>query len=88
MRLRQCDGRQDALGLMEFSKWLLDIGDGKINEPNNGEVEIDIPEDLCITECDDPIKAIVKEIYGDTYADEKDPKFWKKRAAHAFSTPR
>lgn len=80
MRLRQGVGNQDALDLVGFSKWLLDIGDGKINEPNDGEVEIDIPEDLCITECEDPIEAIVREIYGDTYANERDPKFWKKRA--------
>ncbi|XP_019101905.1 PREDICTED: uncharacterized protein LOC104699074 [Camelina sativa] len=34
-----------------FSKWISDIGNGKINKPNDGETEIDIPEDLLITEC-------------------------------------
>ncbi|EOA28489.1 hypothetical protein CARUB_v10024699mg, partial [Capsella rubella] len=53
--------QSDALA--EFSKWLLDIGDGKINEPNDGEVEIEIPKDLLITPSDDPIHAIVHEIY-------------------------
>ncbi|EOA38795.1 hypothetical protein CARUB_v10011070mg, partial [Capsella rubella] len=63
-----------------FSKWLLDIGDGKINEPNDGEVEIEIPEDLLITASEDPIHAIVHEIYGNSFVKEKDPKFFKRRA--------
>ncbi|EOA12227.1 hypothetical protein CARUB_v10012744mg, partial [Capsella rubella] len=69
--------QSDALA--EFSKWLLDIGDGKINEPNDGEVEIEIPEDL-LTASEDPIHAIVHEIYGKSFAKENDPKFVKRRA--------
>ncbi|KAL0885704.1 hypothetical protein Bca101_009687 [Brassica carinata] len=34
--------------LESFSKWILDIGNGKINLPNNGQVEIDIPSDILI----------------------------------------
>ncbi|EOA22101.1 hypothetical protein CARUB_v10002651mg [Capsella rubella] len=64
----------------KFSKWLLDIGDGKINEPNDGEVEIEIPEDLLITASEDPIHAIVHEIYGKSFAKENDPRFFKRRA--------
>ncbi|EOA12130.1 hypothetical protein CARUB_v10003947mg, partial [Capsella rubella] len=63
-----------------FSKWLLDIGDGKINEPNDGEVEIEIPEYLLIIASEDPIHAIVHEIYGKSFAKENDPKFFKRRA--------
>ena len=43
------------LELEAFSKWILDIGDGNINQPNDGEVEIDIPEDLVINDCENPI---------------------------------
>ncbi|EOA12259.1 hypothetical protein CARUB_v10008029mg [Capsella rubella] len=64
----------------KFSKWLLDIGDGKINEPNDGEVEIEIPEDLLIKASEDPIHAIVHEIYGNSFAKENDPRFFKRRA--------
>ncbi|XP_019094615.1 PREDICTED: ATP-dependent DNA helicase PIF1-like [Camelina sativa] len=35
MRFRKAQNSSDANDLSTFSKWLLDIGDGKINEPNN-----------------------------------------------------
>ncbi|XP_019086304.1 PREDICTED: uncharacterized protein LOC109124934 [Camelina sativa] len=79
MRLRKAQNSSDANDLSTFSKWLLDIGDGKINEPNNGEVEIDIPKDLLITECDDPIQAIVKEIYGTSFVTRTNAKFFCER---------
>ncbi|XP_056848907.1 uncharacterized protein LOC130499037 [Raphanus sativus] len=36
----------EAKELQSFSKWILDVGDGKINLPNDGQVDIDIPSDL------------------------------------------
>ncbi|XP_023633645.1 uncharacterized protein LOC111829230 [Capsella rubella] len=80
MRLRKGVNNAQSDDLAEFSKWLLDIGDGKINEPNDGEVEIEIPEDLLITASKDPIHAIVHEIYGKSFAKENDPRFFKRRA--------
>ncbi|KAG7556754.1 P-loop containing nucleoside triphosphate hydrolase [Arabidopsis suecica] len=73
---------QEAKEIQEFSDWLLAVGDGRINEPNDGEVVIDIPEDLLITEADNPIEAITREIYGDpTKLHEiRDPKFFQARA--------
>lgn len=58
----------------------MDVGDGKINEPNIGETMIEIPKDLLITECDNPIEAIVSEVYGTTFKDSKDPIFFRERA--------
>ncbi|XP_010468434.1 PREDICTED: ATP-dependent DNA helicase PIF2-like [Camelina sativa] len=80
MRLCKAKNSQDADALSTFSKWLLHIGDGKINEPNNGEVEIEIPEDLLIVACDNPIQAIVKQIYGPSFATRTDAKFFCERA--------
>ncbi|XP_010474141.1 PREDICTED: ATP-dependent DNA helicase PIF1-like [Camelina sativa] len=79
MRLRKAKNSQDADALSTFSKWLLDIGDGKINELNSGEVEIEIPEDLLIAACDNPIQAIVKQIYGTSFATMTDAKFFCER---------
>ncbi|CAN6970212.1 unnamed protein product, partial [Brassica rapa subsp. trilocularis] len=76
MRLLGGDNNELAM----FSNWILDIGDGKINEPNNGEIEIDIPEDLLVSECEDPIREIVKEVYGNSYTRERNPKFYQERA--------
>jgi len=44
----------EAKEIQEFSDWLLAVGDGRINEPNDGEAIIDIPEDLLITNADKP----------------------------------
>ncbi|XP_018487725.1 uncharacterized protein LOC108858272 [Raphanus sativus] len=63
-----------------FSKWILDIGNGKINEPNPGEVEIDIPEDLLITQCKNPVEEIVKDVYGVSFPNERNPNFFQGRA--------
>ncbi|XP_010431433.1 PREDICTED: uncharacterized protein LOC104715751 [Camelina sativa] len=80
MRLRKAKNSRDADALFTFSKWLLDIGDGKINESNSGEVEIEIPKDLLIAACDNPIQAIVKHIYGTSFATRADAKFFCERA--------
>ncbi|EOA18485.1 hypothetical protein CARUB_v10007032mg [Capsella rubella] len=80
MRLLQEKNPENAFQLAEFSNWILDIGDGKINEPNDGEVLIDIPEDLLITECEDTIQAIVSEVYGNSLHEAKEAKFFQTRA--------
>ncbi|CDY59563.1 BnaCnng35270D [Brassica napus] len=50
-----------AKDLQEFSQWILDIGDGKIGDANDGETLIDIPEEFLILDIDDPIEAISTE---------------------------
>jgi len=42
----------EAKEIQEFFDWLLDVGDGRVNEPNDGETLIDIPEELLIQEAD------------------------------------
>lgn len=72
----------EAKEIKEFSDWLLDVGDGRINEPNDGEAIIDIPEEFLITEANDPIQAISREIYGDPalLKNNIDPNFFQRRA--------
>ncbi|CAA7062247.1 unnamed protein product [Microthlaspi erraticum] len=73
---------EEATDLKHFSKWILDVGDGKIEEPNDGEAEIDIPEEFLITDAEEPIEAISREIYGDAsdLQDNTDPLFFQGRA--------
>ncbi|XP_010445117.1 PREDICTED: ATP-dependent DNA helicase PIF1-like [Camelina sativa] len=68
--------------IQEFSDWLLAVGDGRINEPNDGEAVIDIPEELLITKAENPVAAICKEIYGDPTEMHKknNATFFQKRA--------
>ncbi|KAL9816423.1 putative DNA helicase [Arabidopsis thaliana] len=72
----------EAKEIQEFSDWLLAVGDGRINEPNDGVAIIDIPEDLLITNADKPIESITNEFYGDPQILQEitDPKFFQGRA--------
>lgn len=80
MRLFSESDEREAEEIKRFSDWILKLGDGRINEPNDGECMIDIPKDLLISECGDPIESIVTEIYGDSFKDSKDPIFFQERA--------
>lgn len=80
MKLHSDPDCPDAEEIKEFSKLILDLGDGKLNEPNTGETVIDISKDLLISECNDPIISIVSEVYGNTFKDSKDPLFFQERA--------
>ncbi|XP_048599584.1 uncharacterized protein LOC106373031 [Brassica napus] len=73
---------EDAKELKKFSEWILDVGDGKIGEENDGEVVINIPEEFLITDGDDPIESISRAVYGDVVSlqQNKEPKFFQERA--------
>ena len=72
---------EEAQELKEFSEWILKVGEGKIAEPNDGETEIDIPEEFLIMDSDDPIEAISKAVYGDNASlqENKELKFFQER---------
>jgi len=83
MRLMSNDlDKDEAEEIKEFSNWLLAVGDGRVSEPNDGEVLIDIPEELLIKDANDPIEAITKAVYGDLdlLQPNNDPKFFQQRA--------
>lgn len=46
--------------LRSFSEWILDVGDGKLSEPNDGEALIYILEEFLILNANEPIEAISK----------------------------
>lgn len=83
MRLQSGNlSKEEATDIKEFYEWILDVGDGKINEPNEGEAEIDIPEEFLITDEEEPIESISRKIYGDSSSlqENKDPIFFQGRA--------
>ncbi|KAL9812022.1 putative DNA helicase [Arabidopsis thaliana] len=83
MRLMSNDlDKDEAEEIKEFSNWLLAVGDGRVSEPNDGEVLIDIPEELLIKDANDPIEAITKAVYGDLdlLQPNNDPKFFQQKA--------
>ncbi|XP_042009054.1 uncharacterized protein LOC121757599 [Salvia splendens] len=51
------------LFLKEFSSWVPSIGDGVVGGSNDGEVVIDLPSDIVLSNTGGPLKTIVSKIY-------------------------
>ncbi|XP_050875804.1 uncharacterized protein LOC127079468 [Lathyrus oleraceus] len=75
MRLQSGSNLGNSEEIMIFSYWILQVGNGKVSEPNDGYVEIDIPEDLLIRDFVDPIQAIVISTYLDLLQNYTSPNF-------------
>lgn len=58
-----------------FSKWILNVGDGKIFEPNVGLVDIEVPKEILISSFEDPIRAIVDSTYPNLLENYKKEEF-------------
>ncbi|XP_076944878.1 ATP-dependent DNA helicase PIF1-like [Bidens hawaiensis] len=63
----------------KFSKWLLDIGEGKVGGPNEGTAKIEISIDLLIEQCDDPIIKLIQFVYPDILNSSQDPTYFQQR---------
>lgn len=63
MRLNSSASGIDHDKLVWFSRWLLDVGNGKLGDSHDGVEEIEIPGDLLISGYQDPIRAIVESTY-------------------------
>ncbi|XP_058765065.1 uncharacterized protein LOC131638521 [Vicia villosa] len=80
MRLQEGRDNTSSNELAEFSKWILNVGDGNICEPNDGLVEIEIPQELLISNFDDPIRAIVENTYPNLLEKYQDVEFLQGKA--------
>ncbi|KAK9669021.1 hypothetical protein RND81_13G103600 [Saponaria officinalis] len=84
MRLTQGSNEEDTTKLAKFTKWVLDIGDGKIPataKPGEDEKTwISIPEDMLIQNTGDPIASIVEEVYPHLLEKYTDPLYLQGRA--------
>nr|KAJ0207352.1 hypothetical protein LSAT_V11C500293940 [Lactuca sativa] len=49
--------------IRDFADWLLDIGEGNLGGPNDGEAIVDIPRDIVITNPHDPISSLISFVY-------------------------
>ncbi|XP_021974889.1 ATP-dependent DNA helicase PIF1-like [Helianthus annuus] len=64
----------------KFARWLLDIGEGNVGSENDGEALIEIPDDLAITDTDDPIQILIDFVYPSILENYKNPGFFSARA--------
>ncbi|XP_076882559.1 uncharacterized protein LOC143531055 [Bidens hawaiensis] len=79
--LRLMVGQQsvDIEDTKNISKWLLDIGEGKVGGPNDGTAKIDIPDDLLIEQCDDPIIKLIQFVYPNILNNSQDLTYFQQR---------
>lgn len=80
MRLQQNPMSTNSQELKDFSEWLLKVGEGKLSEPNDGNVEIDIPDEFLIKGFQNPIQAIFESTYPDFFNDYNNPEYLQSRA--------
>ncbi|KAL7609638.1 uncharacterized protein LOC111912306 [Lactuca sativa] len=71
-------GRQDII--MDFAKWLLDIGEGKLGGFNDGKAIIDIPDDLLINDPNDHIGSLIEFVYPSILEGCNIPEYFQERA--------
>ncbi|XP_071740486.1 uncharacterized protein [Rutidosis leptorrhynchoides] len=55
MRLQSGTNTEEMAGMDAFANWILDVGNGTVGGPNDGEAEITIPDEFLIKQTDDPI---------------------------------
>ena len=80
MRLTVGSRPEDVSEIREFAEWILNVGDGKLGGPNEGEVEIDVPEEILIDVADDPIASIIDFTYPNFLDNIHDPAYFQEKA--------
>ncbi|XP_022032765.1 uncharacterized protein LOC110933870 [Helianthus annuus] len=65
MRLRVGCKQTDLQEIKEFAEWILKLGDGLLGDENDGEVDIEIPDDLLIHDQVNPISFLISFTYLD-----------------------
>ncbi|KAF1891494.1 hypothetical protein Lal_00012382 [Lupinus albus] len=79
MRLRSTINNTNQLQIQQFAKWIIDVGDGKLSESNDGYALIEIPEQFLITIYDN-LHVIVKSTYSNLVDEYMNEEFLQCRA--------
>ncbi|XP_074304071.1 uncharacterized protein LOC141638608 [Silene latifolia] len=83
MRLQQGSSETDVQELREFAEWILKVGDGTAGEENDGNVDLQLPDDILIKDDGDPIASIVKSTYLSLVQNLGNAKYFYERAVLA-----
>ncbi|GJZ44958.1 ATP-dependent DNA helicase PIF1-like protein [Tanacetum coccineum] len=73
MRLTVGARPEDVCEIRDFAEWILKVRDGELGEANDGEVSIDVPEELLIDAVDDPVTSIIDFTYLNLLDNINDP---------------
>ncbi|XP_076935112.1 uncharacterized protein LOC143601633 [Bidens hawaiensis] len=74
----------NTLKIKQFPNWLLDIGDGNLGGPNDGEETISIQDDLIIKHSIDPMSDLVDFVYPSMLESFNDLTYFQERALLSF----
>ncbi|GJU24631.1 ATP-dependent DNA helicase PIF1-like protein [Tanacetum coccineum] len=79
MRLTVGAHPEDVTEIREFAEWILKVRDGELGEANDGEVDIDVPEEILIDEADDHVYSIMNFTYPNILDNKNDPSYFKEK---------
>jgi ATP-dependent DNA helicase PIF1 len=80
MRLQFSSNSVENDQLVEFDKWILDIGDWKVGTMEDGDCIVEIPHDLLVQSYSNPIGDIVEIIYPNLLSNILTPNFFQDKA--------
>nr|KAJ0217457.1 hypothetical protein LSAT_V11C300151780 [Lactuca sativa] len=80
MRLTVGKDPSDIRKIQNFANWLLDIGEGKVGGLNDGEMIIDVPDDILISDPHDPIGSLIEFVYPSILENFNDTSYFQERA--------
>ncbi|GKA16514.1 ATP-dependent DNA helicase PIF1-like protein [Tanacetum coccineum] len=80
MRLTVGASLEDVCKIREFTEWILKVRDRELGEAKDGEVSIDVPEELLIDAVDDPITSIIEFTYPDLLNNINYPSYFQEKA--------
>ena len=79
MRLGASSVPAEQEEIANFGKWILSIGDGNDASDENGEMKVEIPEDLLISDTTNPLMSLIDFVYPDLNDNLGDPLFFQER---------
>ncbi|XP_054813326.1 uncharacterized protein LOC129313966 [Prosopis cineraria] len=85
MQLTSSSSSSDREKIEKFSQWLLDIGDSRVGESNDGIVDIEIPSEILITLYKDHLATIVSSTYPDLLDNLSNTTYFNDRAILALT---
>ncbi|KAK2404046.1 ATP-dependent DNA helicase PIF1 [Trifolium repens] len=65
IRLGASSNSTNPNDIKEFADWVLSIGDGNSSADESADIEINIPKELLIQDCADPLQALIDFAYPD-----------------------
>ncbi|XP_071699545.1 uncharacterized protein [Rutidosis leptorrhynchoides] len=63
MRLRSNNNAANLKEISDFADWILKIGEGRINEPNDGEAGVEFPDEMLLKTNSNAVETIVDSTY-------------------------